>query len=311
IYLLWDLIPALGREWSKKTQATVLSALTVLSLIWLGYRVQGGAERWAMLETHFPGPAVEVLKKNPTLPARILNPYEWGGYLTLAVPDDYKIFIDGRAHTVYPGQVYADALELQYGDSVAQRIQARKLEVEARSREQVLERYDAQLLLCTKVQGQGDLVPWLRSKPDWMVIYEDRVAAIFLKNTPENKALELDIPVTGAMLRERAAKVAGTPKELEMLREAVRLDSEDAESQFRLGLALFVRGDHEGAMACLNATLELDDRYPYARQCLGRIALARGDSEEAANLFLEELSYNPNDRTRELLEEVMKGGLSN
>jgi hypothetical protein len=48
--------------------------------------------------TLFPKDAVEFLRTK-TLPARIYNVYDWGGYLQYWLPER-KVFIDGRANTV-------------------------------------------------------------------------------------------------------------------------------------------------------------------------------------------------------------------
>jgi len=55
----------------------------------------------------FPRGAVEFLERNP-LPGRLFHVYAWGGYLLYRLPDR-PVFIDGRAHTVYPAEFFREA----------------------------------------------------------------------------------------------------------------------------------------------------------------------------------------------------------
>ena len=62
--------------------------------------------RWT-LEESAPGGAVAYLAGMQDPPQRLLNAYEWGGYVSLFAPG-VPIFIDGRASTLYPDALVED-----------------------------------------------------------------------------------------------------------------------------------------------------------------------------------------------------------
>jgi len=114
-------LPGAMPRWEARSAWAVRLWLLVwvLALLGMGWvmsvRLRGGAAEWTMLRTHFPGAAVRFLLANPQLPRDLVNPYEWGGYLEWTVWPKHRVFIDGRANTVYSQQRYAEALAVQFG----------------------------------------------------------------------------------------------------------------------------------------------------------------------------------------------------
>lgn len=116
----------------------------------------------------FPKGAVEFL--NTTKPAgELFNPYLWGGYLMLHT--NYKVFVDGRG-------LAENFTELQ---------------------QDVLDGFNWQGVLSyfkinTIITPGTDLIRnlpyrlmWdLRNSNDWVLVYQDETALIFVKNIPEN-----------------------------------------------------------------------------------------------------------------------------
>lgn len=112
----------------------------------------------------FPQDAVAYLQKNQP-PGPMFNSYNFGGYLLWAYPQE-KVFIDGRAFTVYSESHFEDVVRLyQRPESF------RELESRHGLRLAVLQR-----------QGRGAaLFAWLCAQPDWQVVHLDPLAAVLRK----------------------------------------------------------------------------------------------------------------------------------
>ncbi|MBI1854030.1 MAG: hypothetical protein HYR85_27140 [Planctomycetes bacterium] len=111
----------------------------------------------------FPKDAVEFLRVNP-MPGRLYNLYNWGGYLEYWLPER-PVFIDGRAHTVYPSSFYLDNLDVHFTSP---------------RWESILDRYEVSLVLWPKGGGDyGYLLNALQRSPNWKPVYSDTFSVVF------------------------------------------------------------------------------------------------------------------------------------
>jgi hypothetical protein len=98
----------------------------------------------------------------------MLNSYNFGGYLQWAYPEE-KVFVDGRAFTVYSESHFRSLLRLYREPTFFRELEDRwhfRLAVLARS-------------------GRGaNFLAWLRDQPDWHVVYEDSLASILVSSRP-------------------------------------------------------------------------------------------------------------------------------
>jgi hypothetical protein len=118
-------------------------------------------------ESVFPANAVEFLHGNPQ-PARLYNLYNWGGYLMWSVPER-QVFIDGRAHAVYPPSFYHENFTVHFAEP---------------GWEAVLDRWGVDLILWPSSEAAeetelADLREAVDASLDWMLIYEDTQASVF------------------------------------------------------------------------------------------------------------------------------------
>ncbi len=96
----------------RGTQAAALVGL--IGTVWVGAAfwthmsglVSGGLFDRMTHAERFPVGAARFLQKNP-IPGNIYNFYPWGGYLIFHLKR--QIYIDGRAHAVYPDEMYYEA----------------------------------------------------------------------------------------------------------------------------------------------------------------------------------------------------------
>jgi tetratricopeptide (TPR) repeat protein len=117
-------------------------------------------ERWTE-SSMYPDAALRYLKALDP-PRRVLNYYNWGGYIALHAPG-FKLFIDGRANTLYDDKIYLDYLSMLGG----------RRGTRARAA-----RYDADIAL---LPARGAFARELLSGSDaWTQIYADSVARILV-----------------------------------------------------------------------------------------------------------------------------------
>lgn len=172
------------RRWlSFGAYAAVFASLT-LGAYQLGHRWIGGAQHWTMTAQMFPREAVNFISANPQLPQNIYNPYEWGGYLEFYAYPQVRCFQDGRAHTVYSEQRYAEGLYAEYDQPwrmVLRQQQMESLLADTPEFYQVFDKYHIDLVLSSRIIG--NLSERMRKLPQWSLIYSDDVSDIFVRET--------------------------------------------------------------------------------------------------------------------------------
>ena len=141
----------------------LLASVALATLAWLSPQPLG----FGLAKSRFPEEAVAFLKRT-TPPGPMFNSYNFGGYLQWAYPDE-KVFLDGRAFTVYSEALFRDVIRLYALPS-----SFRDLERRFGFRLAVLQRH-----------GRGaNFLAWLATQPDWRIIYEDALAVVLAKPSP-------------------------------------------------------------------------------------------------------------------------------
>lgn len=102
------------------------------------------------------------------LRGNILNQYEWGSYLVFKTAPASKVFLDGRTELLYP-----DSLLYQYVLFFLGRAGGKE----------VLDRYPHDLVLVEFDSGGYRIT---LADPRWRLAYRDGLAALFVRNSPEN-----------------------------------------------------------------------------------------------------------------------------
>jgi hypothetical protein len=169
-------LPARQQEWLALRSPLSAAAAAVLALgclAALGWtyvssiqpRYADGLWNGMTYAPLFPKDAVEFLRVR-TLPARIYNVYDWGGYLEYWLPER-KVFIDGRANTVYSSAFYIETLRIQKADPAW---------------ETLLRKREINLVLwpnTPKAANYRALLLALQESPNWKLVYSDDVAVLF------------------------------------------------------------------------------------------------------------------------------------
>jgi len=158
--------------------------LGIAALLWRDVRLTPQMlERWT--ESHlYPRAALRYLKALDPGP-RLLNHYNWGGYLMLHAPE-FKVMIDGRANTLYDEKTYLDYVALTSG---REGLSARLAQYP----------FDAALI----PSGSSKLAEVLASpRYGWRAVYADPLATILLppgsprlsRPLPRAEDVEVDEP---------------------------------------------------------------------------------------------------------------------
>jgi hypothetical protein len=157
--------PTLASDAAPVRQGMVVLNWLVLSLI-----AAAALVRVAMvigtpveIDKDFPAAAADyLLAARPSGP--MLNSYNFGGYLVWRLYPTYQVFIDGRA------DVYGDAFMDEYYARIWQ----------GRGDWQgYLDRFQIQLVV---IEKEGVLAALLRTQPQWKLVHEDNLAAVFQRS---------------------------------------------------------------------------------------------------------------------------------
>ena len=121
-----------------------------------------------VISQHYPVKAVEYLSHHP-YPGRMLNEYNWGGYLIWSGRSHHRVFIDGRADFYEYAGVFSDYLHIF------------ELKPNATT---LMRRYDIRLCLISRKEPLRTL---LASSPDWREVYSDKLAVIFVRRPSQSR----------------------------------------------------------------------------------------------------------------------------
>jgi hypothetical protein len=277
-WIIARLTPELLAWKCRKTQLKVLLALPffigALALYLrpaiVGYRGvlrrPYAQQRFARLATYeFPREAVEYLNRHHWR-GRLFNDFNWGGYLTYTMGPEVQVFIDPRLE-VHSRQHFSDYIDLTKDPQ-------KMLDLDGK--------YDFDLALFSYAPCRGlpRLFEFLRSHPDWQLVYADAMAAIFCKNRPANQALIANprlpgtVEIDTAELRERY--LASPLRNLSFWK---RPDLSQAYRENALGhLALYRRRPRE-AMGLLLQAAQANPQIGDSHFFLAAAALATRDPE--------------------------------
>jgi hypothetical protein len=239
----------------------------------------------------FPVYGMEFIKANHVTQP-LFNPYEWGGYMLWKLYPPYRVFIDGRANTSYPEEVYRESLMVMFGE---------------KGWEEILDRYEVKSVLCNKYLMEKNpryrLGHILGSDRRWVLLYEDRVEMLYLRICPENEDLiskhregRLLIPRSAYVLRAEAMKFLKEKKNgeaREKIREALGEDSSYEQLYVDMGYICYASKDFKEGEKILKAGLKRDSTLFLAHDLLGRIYQEEGDTWKAEREYREALRINP------------------
>lgn len=133
-------------------------AMIAAMLAIMAWQAPSSAQLGAGIVEEYPVAALTHLNSVPA-GARVLNDYDWGGYLIWNAPQT-PVFVDSRVDIFEYSGVFADYLNI----------------MGVKNSLELLRKHDIQYVLFAR---QKPLTYLLRNAPGWKVIYQDNVAVLF------------------------------------------------------------------------------------------------------------------------------------
>jgi hypothetical protein len=155
------------REWLL---AALLVAIALYQVLWIGRIHLEHRFQIVVNPLEYPTQAVDFIQRNG-IQGNMAVPFDWGEYLIWKLHPGVRVSIDGRYTTAYPMEVIRDHWEWMTGGKRWRRL---------------LERYPTELAITNR---HHPVTALLRTDPEWVYIYSDPVAFIFVRKTPSPEPL--------------------------------------------------------------------------------------------------------------------------
>jgi hypothetical protein len=225
---------AVTRAFFIKCLAPLRYAALIVLLVWCLTVFARGQLGWGVKPYEFPVAAADfVLEQKPS--GNLYNAYDWGGYLMWRLYPAYLVFVDGRSTSSY----YFRA--------------SSQIENSWEGWEKTLHDEKVNLIITRTCfydsGGPQNLIDQLARRSEWVLVFQDETAVVYVRNVPENKKL---------------IKTFGMPNHYAyrtMLAEATRLQGEGyprPRAWLSLGRAHYALGDRAAALSAYQSFLQTD-----------------------------------------------------
>ncbi|MCL5256432.1 MAG: hypothetical protein M1319_01370 [Chloroflexi bacterium] len=158
----------------SRSLAPLLGLVLAVAIAWNGGYL-GKTQIWGLHfdPTTMPVKAADFVQAQ-RMPGLMFNDLGWGGYLLYRLYPEYKVFIDGQT------DFYGEELSKEW--ATVDRVQPGWREV--------LNKYDVNWIIMP-TGSQVDVL--LQEVKDWRLVYRDKTAVIYVRNTPENAGIRTQI----------------------------------------------------------------------------------------------------------------------
>jgi len=148
------------RPWMGAVNLVVLSVLLLLAGLKAAQPLSAEFNAAQQRES-LPVEAVDWIRRHDP-PRELFNPYNWGGYLIWSLYPEYRVFVDGRTDL--------------YGDRLLRRYLT--VEFGREGYREILDEHEVETVL---TYAEGPLSIRLACSADWERVYEDGMAAIWVR----------------------------------------------------------------------------------------------------------------------------------
>jgi len=172
--LLAEAIQKLGERIERQTRRWLLAmgvfAFSLYPLYWVGREHLQHRFKLLVSPLEYPIQAADFLQRNG-IQGNMAVPFDWGEYLIWKLHPGVRVSIDGRYTTAYPMDVIEAHWEWMGG---------------GKKWREILERYPAELAITKRHHPVTGL---MRQDPEWIYIYSDPVAFIFVRRVASQEGL--------------------------------------------------------------------------------------------------------------------------
>ena len=251
--------------------------LVILTLCFLNERGIKG-HHFGVEMSALPVEAAEFIDRNNP-PPFMFHVFNWGGYLIWRLYPKYKVFIDGRL-AMYVPDIYNEWLQV------------------ALAREnwrEILEKYKINFCLISNEPEWNRLGRALEEDPNWVLVYWDNMAGIFLKKEEKNRnLLERYGMEAVAFYHPTIPYKEGKEEEAEKeYLEFLQRYPQRSAVYNKLGVLYFLTNRKEKAKEYLQKALAINPFYATAYFNLGLVVEEEGDYNQAISLFQKARKYAP------------------
>jgi tetratricopeptide (TPR) repeat protein len=251
-------------------------------------------ERWTE-SSLYPRAALTYLRALAPGP-RLLNHYNWGGYVMLHAPE-FKVLIDGRANTLYDDKTYLDYVGLT---NLAEGLAGRLAQYPV----------DAALLPA----GSGRLAEVLASpRYGWRVAYSDGIATVLLP--PRSPRLGSPLPNAGQVLGddpdwllflgEAAAREGRLEAARSLTERAIERDPLMVRGYGQLAELSAQAGDAAGIAAAIERGIDFEPRSTQSYRQVEAYAWSRmGDRDRTLAALEASVPRGPFSRPESVLARI-------
>ncbi len=155
---------------SRGILAVGIFGIAVLQIVWVSKTHWRHRMQLVVPPLEYPTQAADFLHRN-RIYGNVAVAFDWGEYLIWKLYPDVRVSIDGRYTTAYPMEVIEDSWEWMRG---------------GKGWRQFLAKYPAEIALTDR---DHPVTPLLRKDPEWVYIYSDPAAFVFVRNSPGQKHL--------------------------------------------------------------------------------------------------------------------------
>ncbi|MBI5561811.1 MAG: hypothetical protein HY894_03000 [Deltaproteobacteria bacterium] len=282
-----------GDEWLKaraRPAAAALAAMMIAVIIPVTAFSPTYSFGLGVKKNIFPEAAVEFIEANG-IKGRVFNSFAFGDYLVGRRFPEEKVFIHGR-NEVFPEAFYQDYLDAHKDGAKWREITGRYGVNYA-----LLEYY------ATDLEGK-EAIYHLAGNLNWVPVYWDRVAIVYVKDSPENRDIVarlgfhyirpsyLDFSYLSKYPRSPALAPA-----LEELGRLIRISPENEEAYLARAYLRFMTGEagYDQAIYDLKKAVEINPRQAMSRSGLGMLYQRKGMRKEAVAEYNEALRLDPSD----------------
>ncbi|MBI3921231.1 MAG: tetratricopeptide repeat protein [Armatimonadetes bacterium] len=293
-----------GRTWlmeDRKRYATASGLVCVAWVLIVGQLGRGNSLTVAkpVRADLIPVDASEFISRNE-LPGKLYNSYHFGGYLIWKLFPRYRVFVDGRAD-VYGEGFLKRYVQIETGETGA------------------LDSPKHKGINLAVVALNSGIHRQLARHRDWARVYQDGVAAVYVRKCPETRALLrrwgedlLWYPGSPEVTFFRGLEAAerGQLGKAEIRwRECLVLNPQYAEAYANLGTLYARREDWAAAISCWRKAIGIDpEGDPQIYINLGQVYARQKRQKEARECFEKSLSLDPSSaEARKLLDAITSG----
>jgi len=155
---------------SRGILSVCVLGIALLQIGWIGRVHSEHRLRLVVNPSEYPTQAADFLLRNGVRGNTVV-PFDWGEYFIWKLYPAVRVSIDGRYTTAYPMEVIDNSWEWMRGGKGWRRL---------------LEHYPAEIAVTKRHHPVTSL---MRADPEWVYIYSDPIAFIFVRETPGQKSL--------------------------------------------------------------------------------------------------------------------------